>query len=183
MTFAQSIQSCFRNYVTFSGRATRSEYWWFFLFGLLGSAVAGVFDSIFFGATVVETTVTDTTVSGSVENNGPLASLFSLVLLLPSLAVGWRRMHDTGRSGLYLLYPLLVWLGILGFIGFALMLSGATGGLGFSGLASAIGGLSALILIPAFIILLIAPLIVLWWLTRPSQPGTNAYGPHPSEEN
>ncbi|SLN46401.1 Inner membrane protein YhaH [Pseudoruegeria aquimaris] len=182
MTFTQSIQTCFRKYVTFSGRASRSEYWWFFLFGLLGSAAAGILDGALFGTPVVETTVTDTSVSGSVENDGPIASLFSLVILLPSLAVGWRRMHDTGRSGLYLLYPLIVWIGILAFLGATLMLGGATGGLGLSGLAAAIGGLSVLILIPAFIILLIAPLLVLWWLTRPSQPGTNAYGPHPLEE-
>ena len=59
MTFGEAVQTCFRKYVTFSGRATRPEYWWFFLFLLLGSTAASIIDAAVFGAVSVETDVTD----------------------------------------------------------------------------------------------------------------------------
>lgn len=169
MTFAKSIRTCLRNYVTFSGRASRSEYWWFALFIVIGSVILGFVDASLFGTSVVKTGPG----SVSVESDGPLASLFSLATLLPALAVGWRRMHDTGRSGLFLLYPLIVMVGLgtaVSFFGGIGALSGGTG-----------GGLALLVLVPAMIILAISPLLVLWWLTRPSQPGANSYGPNPHE--
>lgn len=88
MTFGNSISSCFSKYATFDGRASRSEYWWWFLFTCLASAAAGM---------VSET----------------LSGLFSLGVLLPSLAVGARRLHDTDRSGWFLLLwliPLVGWI-------------------------------------------------------------------------
>lgn len=72
MTFGQSIKTCFSKYVTFSGRATRSEYWWFALFCFIVFWI-------------------------------PVVQLLGLLLLLPSLAVGVRRMHDIGKSGLFVL--------------------------------------------------------------------------------
>ncbi|MGE0496784.1 MAG: DUF805 domain-containing protein [Ramlibacter sp.] len=74
MNFGQSISICLSKYATFSGRASRPEYWWFFLFQILVSVAAGV--------------VSD-----------KLSGLVSLALLLPALAVGARRLHDIGRSG------------------------------------------------------------------------------------
>ncbi len=88
MTFGESISTCFSKYATFDGRASRSEYWWWFLFTFLASAAAGI-------------------VSQSVSG------LFSLAVLLPSLAVGVRRLHDTDRSGWFLLLwfiPLIGWI-------------------------------------------------------------------------
>jgi uncharacterized membrane protein YhaH (DUF805 family) len=88
MTFGNSISTCFSKYATFDGRASRSEYWWWFLFTFLASAAAGM---------VSET----------------LSGLFSLGVLLPSLAVGARRLHDTDRSGWFLLLwliPLVGWI-------------------------------------------------------------------------
>ncbi len=81
MTFGESIRTCFSKYATFSGRASRSEYWWFFLFNFLVSLGCGM--------------ISDT-----------LSGLFSLAVLLPSLAVGVRRLHDIDKSGWFL----LVWL-------------------------------------------------------------------------
>ncbi|NRB01444.1 MAG: DUF805 domain-containing protein, partial [Rhodobacteraceae bacterium] len=52
MTFQKSIRTCFSKYVTFSGRASRSEYWWFMLFLLLGSIAATIVNSVIFGPTV-----------------------------------------------------------------------------------------------------------------------------------
>lgn len=171
MTFTDAIKTCFRKYVTFSGRAARSEYWWFFLFIILGNIVAGILDGILFGTGSVA--VTDTSVQA--ETSGPISALFGLATFLPLLAAGWRRMHDTGRSGLYVLYPAIVFVGIGLFVslmgGFATLSGGDITGL--------FGSVFGIILMIALIVLLLSPLIVLWWLTRPSQPGSNEWGPNP----
>lgn len=91
MTFGESIQSCFSKYANFDGRASRSEYWWFSLFTFLASLAAGL--------------VSDT-----------FGALFSLAVLLPSLAVGARRLHDVDRSAWFLLLwlvPLVGWIVLL----------------------------------------------------------------------
>jgi uncharacterized membrane protein YhaH (DUF805 family) len=88
MGFADSITSGFNKYVTFSGRAARSEYWYWTLFTIIASVVAGIIDEIIFiGIDIVGT-------------------LVSLGLLLPSVAVGVRRLHDIERSGWWLLIGL-----------------------------------------------------------------------------
>ena len=76
MDFVQAIKSCLGQYATFSGRASRSEFWWFFLFQVLVMAA--------------------TSMLGDVING-----IASLALLLPALAVGTRRLHDIGRTGFY----------------------------------------------------------------------------------
>jgi uncharacterized membrane protein YhaH (DUF805 family) len=88
MTFGESIKTCFSKYADFSGRASRSEYWWWFLFLLL----AGLATSI----------VSD-----------KLSALLSVATLLPSLAVGARRLHDIDKSGwfqLLNLIPVIGWI-------------------------------------------------------------------------
>lgn len=103
MSFQDAVRSCLTKYVDFSGRAGRSEYWWFALFNLLVSLVAGVLDGIF------------GTGSGGV---GLIESLAGLALLLPSLAVAVRRLHDTSRSGWWLLIgviPIVGWIVLLVF--------------------------------------------------------------------
>lgn len=163
MGFLEAVRTCFRNYVTFSGRASRPEYWYFVLFLLLGGFVAGLLDEALFGP------------PPEPGQSGVLGSIFSLATLLPALAAGWRRMHDTGRSGLYLFYPLIALVGILTFMGalagFEPLLRGDVG--------AVIAAASGLVLILAMLVLLVSPLIVLFWLTRPSQPGANRWGPPP----
>ena len=82
MGFTQSISTCMGKYANFHGRATRSEFWWFYLFvvlvGLGASIVGGIADPT----------------AGSVLN-----LIVSLIFLVPELAVGSRRLHDTDRSG------------------------------------------------------------------------------------
>ena len=88
MTFGESISTCFTKYAAFDGRASRSEFWWWFLFTFLASAATGI--------------VSQT-----------LSALFSLGVMLPSLALGARRLHDTNRSGWFLLLwfiPLIGWI-------------------------------------------------------------------------
>jgi uncharacterized membrane protein YhaH (DUF805 family) len=87
----ESISICFRKYATFDGGAARSEYWWFFLFSFLVQMAGGMISQAASG-------------------------LLCLALLLPSLAVGARRLHDIGRSGWWLLVglvPLIGWLILL----------------------------------------------------------------------
>ena len=90
-----------KNYVGFSGRSRRSEYWYFTLFYLVIAIVLSVLDGILFG--------------GSVDGNGTpvLSGLFMLAMLLPSIAVGIRRLHDTDRSGWWLLMGLVPLVGFI----------------------------------------------------------------------
>ncbi|WP_163849015.1 DUF805 domain-containing protein [Pseudooceanicola aestuarii] len=172
MGFTDAIRTCFRNYVTFSGRASRPEYWWFVLFVILGGIVAGILDGIVFGAASVDTGPG----AISAQSNGPLAALFSLATLLPGLSAAWRRMHDSGRSGLFVLYPLIAFFGVMSFgamFGGIDMMSGDIG--------AAFSGLFGIVFAVAVFIAVISPLLVIWWLTRPSQPGPNTWGPNPHE--
>ena len=75
-----------KNYATFSGRARRSEYWYFALFNVIIAFVLA-FVGLLMGTTV-------------------LSNIYSLAILVPSIAVGVRRMHDVGKSGWFLLIPI-----------------------------------------------------------------------------
>ena len=104
MTFAQAIRSGFFNYVNFRGRAARSEFWFWILFTVVGGLVAEIFDFAFFSA---------------VTGHSPLTDIFQLGTFLPGLAVAVRRLHDTDRSGwwlLLLLVPVIGWLVLLFFV-------------------------------------------------------------------
>ena len=87
MNFQQAISSGFQNYVGFSGRAARSEYWYWVLFALLVGIVTAILDAAIFPYTEF----------------GPLNSVSSLILLLPGIAIGARRLHDRDYSGWWLL--------------------------------------------------------------------------------
>lgn len=73
-------------YATFSGRARRAEYWYFALFSMIISFILGFIGGLF--------------------NFPLLSSIFSIAILLPSIAVGVRRMHDVGKSGWFILIPI-----------------------------------------------------------------------------
>ena len=108
MTFSQAVSSVLLNkYATFSGRARRSEYWWWYLFVTIVFLVASVIDQ------AIGFTYSDLTLGG-----GWLATIAAIVFLVPNLAVGVRRLHDTGRSGWWLLIglvPLIGWIVLLYF--------------------------------------------------------------------
>jgi uncharacterized membrane protein YhaH (DUF805 family) len=89
MTFGKSIATCLTKYADFKGRASRSEFWWFELFVWL----------IPFG-------------SDFIDPSGVLSVMLFFGLLLPGLAAGARRLHDTNRSGWWQLIPLTV-IGII----------------------------------------------------------------------
>ncbi|WP_136636639.1 DUF805 domain-containing protein [Pseudooceanicola onchidii] len=166
MTFTDAIRTCFRKYITFSGRASRPEYWYFVLFIVLGGIVASAIDGALFRPAARVS-----------DSSGPVSNIFSLVTFIPLLAAGWRRMHDTGRSGLYLLYPILVWVGIASFAA----MTGVTGEVMSGNIGALYSGIVGIIMIVSILIAIFSPLIVIWWLTRPTQPGPNTYGSNPNE--
>ncbi len=103
MTFVAAIKSAFANYANFKGRASRSEYWWFFLFTVLVNTPLEI-------------------LSGPADDPNLLftaiSAVFNLAVLVPSLALACRRLHDGDRSGWWQLIaltiigiiPLLYWL-------------------------------------------------------------------------
>ncbi|MFI6782671.1 DUF805 domain-containing protein [Micromonospora sp. NPDC050276] len=101
MSFIAAIKSVFSQYVGFTGRARRSEYWWFFLFTILVSIVTAALDSAL-GLNFVD---------GS--SSGLIGTIVSLALLLPGLAVAVRRLHDTDRTGWWLLIALVPIVGAI----------------------------------------------------------------------
>src|SRR3982751_4446429 len=101
-----------QNYAQFSGRAPRAEYWWFFLAVIIAYIVLSIIESIL-------------GIKGMIMGvYGPLSALLFLGTLVPSLAVGVRRLHDTNRSGWWILAPIIPY--VLGFVlGGKAMMSGA----------------------------------------------------------
>jgi uncharacterized membrane protein YhaH (DUF805 family) len=83
MGFVDAIKSGFANYVNFSGRAARSEFWFWMLFSFLANLVAGIIDAVLGTAFI--------------------GLIVSLALLLPGIAVSARRLHDLDRTGWWLL--------------------------------------------------------------------------------
>jgi len=88
-----------KKYAVFSGRARRSEYWYFALFTVIASVVLAIVDSVLGTKTAT--------------GMGLLGGLYSLGVLVPSLGVSVRRLHDTNRSGWWLLIVLLPLIGAI----------------------------------------------------------------------
>lgn len=91
MSMSEAVSSCLANYANFSGRARRSEFWYWGLATGLISMVLG----LIFGSDSI------------------ISALFSLATLLPGLAVCWRRMHDIGKCGAWYFIILVPIVGII----------------------------------------------------------------------
>ncbi|ESP94786.1 DUF805 domain-containing protein [Pseudoalteromonas luteoviolacea] len=91
--------SVLKNYVVFNGRARRKEYWMFVLFNLIFSVVIAVLDGVL--------------------GTSFLSLIYALAVLVPSVAVSIRRLHDTGRSGWWVLISLLPLIGAIVLLIFA----------------------------------------------------------------
>lgn len=89
-----------KNYAGFSGRARRKEYWYFVLFNTIISIVLAFFDGI-------------TGTFSEAMGMGLLGGIYALAVLIPSLAVSVRRLHDTDRSGWWLLIALVPLIGAI----------------------------------------------------------------------
>ena len=103
MDFGTAIKTCFSKYGTFDGQASKGEFWYWILFTCICGEVATVIDVFVIGIPV--------------ESYGPAYWILSLVLFLPTLSVGARRLHDVGKSGWWQLIaltgigliPLIIW--------------------------------------------------------------------------
>ncbi len=93
------IDTLKNHYADFKGRAARSDYWYFMLFYIIIALVLSLIDSILF--------------SSDGSSNGILGSIFSLAAFLPSLGLAIRRLHDTGKSGWWVLAAIIPLLGFL----------------------------------------------------------------------
>lgn len=110
MSFTDAIRSGFDHYVNFEGRASRAAYWWWVLFAFIVNIVASFVDRALGWDYVVQ---------GYSTGSGPIATVVALALLLPGLSVAVRRLHDTGRSGWWLLIsviPVIGWIMLLVFM-------------------------------------------------------------------
>ncbi|MEO6155645.1 MAG: DUF805 domain-containing protein [Thermomonas sp.] len=89
-----------KNYVGFSGRARRKEYWMFTLFNIIAAVIAMILDNVL-------------GLNFQGMGYGPIYALYGLAVLLPGLAVSIRRLHDTDRSGWWLLLGLIPLIGAI----------------------------------------------------------------------
>ena len=97
-----------KKYAVFSGRARRKEYWFFFLFNIIASIVL----------TVIDVTVGSFSATSGV---GLLSGIYGLAVIIPSIAVGVRRLHDIDRTGWWLLIAFVPLIGVIVLLVFALL--------------------------------------------------------------
>ncbi|KQX07585.1 MULTISPECIES: DUF805 domain-containing protein [unclassified Leifsonia] len=119
-SFGQAVSRFWSKYATFSGRASRSEFWWSYLFLVIVSTVLYV---LFIVGAVSGGSTTDAATGLTTPNMSPFGVIMSIVyavwglaVLIPTLAISWRRLHDTNRSGGF-------WfLGLIPFVGSIIVL-------------------------------------------------------------
>lgn len=141
--FGEAISTCFTKYATFLGRASRSEYWYFFLFSIIMGFVTGFIDIILFG----------------IDNSAsPINLTFSLIVFLPSLAVAWRRLHDTNRSGW--------WVGSFWLVIVVYTIIDT----------AIVSNTNSTVMLLCFLILLIYAFILLFFLVQKGSLGPNRFG-------
>lgn len=139
-----------QKYADFSGRAPRAEYWWYTLAIIVVSLVVTIIESI-------------AGLSKMVGPYGPATALLMLATIVPSLAVGVRRLHDSNRSGWWML--LLVPYFVSVFMASRSMATGNMAAVGSAGLLLLAG--------------LVLCVVLLVFMVLPSTPGDNRYGPNP----
>ncbi len=150
MNMRDAIVTCFSKYADFSGRARRSEYWFWVLFNLIVGFVANMISSLL----------------GSLT----LYLIVIVALLIPSISVTVRRLHDIGKSGWYYLLPVVPLVAM-----FFLL---------FTYLVTYDASSSIFYIIGLFeIAALVLTIIFIIWMAKDSQPGMNKYGPNPKENN
>lgn len=169
MEFGEAIKSVFNKYATFSGRARRSEYWYFYLLNILVSFGIGMIPFV-----------------------NILGGLWSLAVLIPTLAVTVRRFHDIGKSGWWFLVMIIPGIAFSGvFIYFIIKLVMDAQAMGISvenmddyeSIMELIKAQSSSLKLMG-ILFLVSIVVFVWqiiWLVTDSEPGENKYGPNPKE--
>ncbi|PTS79451.1 DUF805 domain-containing protein, partial [Sphingomonas sp. HMWF008] len=156
-----------KRYAEFSGRSRRKEYWMWILFSILANIVLSIFDAVLgLGGSATTTTSTAPGAVAAAGNlsGGLLSGIFSLAVLVPNLSVSVRRLHDTDRSGWWILLPLVPLV-----LAFAAV---------FAGDRSA--GASALIFAGVALLgFFISGLLLLVWYCTEGTRGPNRFGDDP----
>ena len=143
----------FQKYADFSGRAPRAEYWWYTLALIIAAIVTTIIDGLL-GMNEM--------VAGLY---GPVTLLLVLATIVPGLAVTARRLHDTNRSGWWMLIAIIPYF-VMGLLaGMAASSGGSMGQLESVGFAT--------------IVALIGGIVLLIFMVLPGTPGDNRYGPNP----
>lgn len=154
-------------YCSFSGRARRAEFWGFMLFYFIGSVLVNVLSYMIFGGVDLSVDSPEASLQAQIQalsGRQALQGVYNLVLLLPTLGVSVRRLHDTGRSGLWITLPfisLIVFVSTIFFVIFGMLVW--------------LFAISAFVLSISWIVLLV-------FFCIDSQPGHNQYGPNPKDE-
>ena len=148
----EAVSSVFRNYVNFNGRAQRSEFWWFVLFALISQIILNMIPFV--------------------------GGIYSLVLLLPSLAVTARRLHDTDRTAWWMLLYLIPVLGLIvltvvfiAMVGISALDSWET--------TEVEWGVLAILTVIWIIVSFVSWMALLVFQVLPGTVGPNRYGPDP----
>lgn len=111
MGFGEAVKHVYSNYVNFRDRAPRSEYWWFALFNIIVSIIVGLVE-MKLGLASGIMAMGDGSMSASFAG-GPLSIIWALANILPGIGVSVRRLHDTDRSGWWLLIGLIPLIGAI----------------------------------------------------------------------
>ncbi len=194
MKLFEANKTCLKNYKEFSGRAVRSEFWKFILFQFLAMIGLTVVNSILFGPTenlvVMVTTGSDGIPVQSVRhhlqyNSGWLGTIYGFAMLMPTLSVTWRRMHDTGKPGWQIIIPmsvaLLISLLVFYFSFVSIPIDQSIVPHGIETPSSVRMPTNPGLALFAWAIGMASIALTIFWLTRKSQPGPNKYGPNPNE--
>ncbi len=139
----EALSRYFSNYGEFTGRANRGEFWWAMLAVLLISLALTIVDRVMLSGIGWE----------------PLSTLWSLATFLPSLSLAVRRLHDTDRSGWWVVGPTIFWLAAL----FALWAALSSGGE---------AGLTMFFVISA----LLFTIVLIVWYCQQGEPRPNRFG-------
>lgn len=147
MDMFTAVKTVYSKYATFSGRASRAEFWYFFLFTLVAGAALSAIDSTF-------------------------ASAFSIANIVPNLAVAVRRLHDTNRSGKLIIALFLAEVLLFVVIGVSFV-AGIAGALGGDSNVAAGGGIGLLI---GVLLLLVLAVYSIYLMAKRGDAGPNRYG-------
>jgi uncharacterized membrane protein YhaH (DUF805 family) len=140
-----------QRYADFSGRAPRAEYWWYFLGTMIAYIVVMIVENI-------------VGLDGTVGPYGPLSLILMLGLLVPGLAVTVRRLHDTNRSGWWILIAVIPYL-ILGILAGGAIASGSMGAMAGAGLLG--------------LVAMVGAIVLLVFMVLPGTKGENRFGADP----
>ncbi|WP_170412703.1 DUF805 domain-containing protein [Ruegeria arenilitoris] len=194
MTIVEATRTCFSKYFIFSGRASRPEFWKFVLFLLFLSVVATVANSVLFGPTVTQSFQVSVNSSGEQTqglvthhsyNGGWIGLVVQLVTAIPLFAVAWRRMHDTGRAGWYVLLPIpafAISFSIIFLTSQPVAIDQSSIPAEFDIEESVRLPQSAALLLVAWLIAVASMICVIVWLARQSEPNRNRFDPPISDE-